>query len=147
MSARTALIVRVGLVFLAVSGALVGLWAGLAPRSFYDDFPGLGRSWVSVDGPYNEHLVRDVGWLNLTLVVLTVWAAVTLSRTLVIAVLVGWLVTSVPHLMYHAFNLDGLSTGDSVAEIVALAFSPALVCALLVLIARDDGQTAADRGA
>lgn len=142
MSARTARIVRVGLVILAVSGAVVGLWAGLAPRSFYDDFPGLGRSWVSVDGPYNEHFVRDVGWLNLALVVLTVWAAVSLSRTLVIAVLVGWLVTSVPHLVYHGFNLDGLSTGDSTAEIVSLALIPALVCVLLVLIARDDGRTA-----
>lgn len=147
MSARTALIMRIGLAMLVVSGALVGIWAGFAPRSFYDDFPGFGRSWVSVDGPYNEHLVRDVGWLNLTLVVLTVWAAVTLSRTLVIAVLVGWLVTSVPHLMYHAFNLDGLSTGDGTAEIVSLAFGPALACALLVLIVRDDGQAATEPGA
>lgn len=42
------------------------------PRSFYDDFPGGGIAWVSVDGPYNEHLIRDIGaWsLGTTVVVL-----------------------------------------------------------------------------
>ena len=38
------------------------------PAAFYDDFPGLGRMWVAPDGPYNQHLVRDVGELNLALV-------------------------------------------------------------------------------
>ena len=54
-----------------------------SPQSFYDDFPGLGRAWVSVDGPYNEHLVRDVGALNLALLVLFVVAWVRLDRQLV----------------------------------------------------------------
>jgi len=48
---------------------LVGFWALLAPRSFYDDFPGGGRSWVSALPPYNEHLVRDVGGLPSNLAV------------------------------------------------------------------------------
>jgi hypothetical protein len=130
--------VRVGLAVLAVQGAVLGVWAGFAPRSFYDDFPGLGRHWVVVDGPYNEHLVRDVGWLNLALTVVTVWAAVTLARSLVLAVLVGWLVADLPHLVYHAANLDGLSTTDGTAEIVSLALGPAIAAALLVLVARSD---------
>ena len=140
MTERSALVVRIGLAVLAVSGALIGVWAGLAPRSFYDDFPGLGRTWVSVDGPYNEHLVRDVGWLNLALTVITVWAAVSLTRNLVLAVLVGWLVADLPHLVYHAANLDGLSTGDGTAEIVSLALGPAIAAALLVLVARADRE-------
>src|SRR5262245_66166799 len=118
--------VRIGLIVLAVSGAVVGVWAGFAPRSFYDDFPGLGQHWVSVDGPYNEHLVRDVGWLNLALTVMTVWAAVSLARSLVLAVLVGWLVVDLPHLVYHAANLDGLSAADGTAEIISLALGPAI---------------------
>ena len=130
--------VRTGLVVLAVQGAVLGVWAGFAPRSFYDDFPGFGRHWVSVDGPYNEHLVRDVGWLNLALTVVTVWAIVTLTRQLVLAVLVGWLVADLPHLVYHAAHLDGLSTGDGTAEIISLALGPAIAGALLVLVARRD---------
>ena len=136
VSDGTRLALRVGLVYLAVSGALVGVWAGFAPRSFYDDFPGLGRMWVSVDGPYNEHLVRDVGWLNLALTVATVWAAVTLTRTLVIAVLVAWLVTSVPHLAYHVANLDGLATADRVGELASLALAPLVAGVLLVVAVR-----------
>ena len=53
----------------------VGLQALFAPRSFYDDFP-IGRGWVAMDGPYNQHLVRDVGSLNLALVVLVFAALV-----------------------------------------------------------------------
>jgi len=130
--------VRLGLAVLAVQGAVLGVWAGFAPRSFYDDFPGLGRHWVSVDGPYNEHLVRDVGWLNLALTVITVWAAISLARSLVLAVLVGWLVADLPHLVYHAAHLDGLSTSDGTAEIISLALGPAIAAALLVLVARGD---------
>jgi len=143
VSARSTLVVRIGLGVLAISGAVLGVWAGLAPHSFYDDFPGFGRHWVSVDGPYNEHLVRDVGWLNLALTVVTVWAMVTLARSLVLAILVGWLVVDLPHLVYHAANLDGLSTGDSTAEIISLALGPAIAAALLVLVARRDDTAGA----
>jgi ABC-type sugar transport system permease subunit len=131
-------VVRVGLAVLAVQAAMLGVWAGLAPRSFYDDFPGLGRHWVSIDGPYNEHLVRDVGWLNLALTVVTVWAIVTLARSLVLATLVAWLVADLPHLVYHAANLDGLSSSDGTVEIISLALGPAIAAALLVLVARRD---------
>src|SRR3954452_21157003 len=71
---------RVVLALMVVSSAVVGFWAQLAPRSFYDDFPGGGQHWVSVDGPYNEHLVRDVGGLNLALPVAALVALVTSSR-------------------------------------------------------------------
>lgn len=136
MSDRTRTVLRVGLGYLAAIGLLVGLWAGLAPRSFYEDFPGLGRVWVAVDGPFNEHLVRDVGWLNLALTVATVWAAVTLGRTLVVAVLVAWLVMSLPHLAYHLGHLDGLATSDRVGELASLALVPLVAAALLAVVVR-----------
>lgn len=52
-----------------MTGLSVGVWATLFPRSFYDSFPGFHRIWVGVDGPYNEHLARDVGSLYLALTV------------------------------------------------------------------------------
>src|SRR3712207_2072212 len=52
---------RAGLLLLASAPLVVGMWALLVPHSFYDDFPLPGRNWVSTLGPYNEHLVRDVG--------------------------------------------------------------------------------------
>ena len=58
--------VRLLLWLLALGNLGVGIQAAFTPRSFYDDFP-LGRGWVAMDGPYNQHLVRDVGSLNLAL--------------------------------------------------------------------------------
>jgi hypothetical protein len=75
-------VLRILLVFMGIPSVLIGLWAGFAPRGFYDDFPGAGRSWVAPDGPFNEHLVRDVGVLNLALAVVTIAAVVWLTRPL-----------------------------------------------------------------
>ena len=51
--------VRISLWFLIVGAVGVGMWAQFFPHAFYNSFPGFGRSWVSVDGPFNEHLIRD----------------------------------------------------------------------------------------
>ena len=126
---------RAGLGLLAVASAVVGAWALAAPRSFYDDFPGGGSSWVSAAGPYNEHLIRDVGGLNLTLALLLVVAAVLLERRLVIVALAAYLVNVVPHFIFHVTHMD-VSTGDQVGQTVSLALAVLLPLALLPLAAR-----------
>jgi hypothetical protein len=138
-------LLRVVLVLLAVPGAVVGLWAAFAPRSFYDDFPGGGRSWVAPDGPFNEHLVRDVGALNLALVVLTVAAALVLTRTLVVVAALGWLVYGVPHLVYHARHLDPFERGDQVGIVTSLVLAPALAVVALLLGAKMPASATAPR--
>ena len=111
---------KVALVVIAVGSGMVGLWALGFPASFYDDFPGLGRVWVAVDGPFNEHLVRDVGGLNLALAFVAVAALVT-SNVLVGRVAGGAaLIFGLPHFLYHLTNLDPFDTGDSVAMLVTL---------------------------
>ena len=127
-----ALATRVVLGLLAVSTAIVGFWAAFAPRSFYDKFPGGGRTWVASDGPYNEHLVRDVGELNLALTVVTVFAFVLLARSLVLATALAWLVYGVPHLVYHARHMAPFSGSDTTAIPVSLALGVA--GALLLLL-------------
>jgi hypothetical protein len=137
----SALPTRVVLALLAFSSGVVGLWAAFAPRSFYDDFPGSGHAWVAPDGPYNEHLVRDVGELNLAITLVTLVALVVLSRTLVVTVAGAWLVYSVPHFVYHLRHLDPFSGGDTVSIPVSLAL--AIVGPLLLLIPprRETGVT------
>jgi hypothetical protein len=126
--------VRVALVVVAAGAAVVGAWALLAPHSFYTDFPGGGRHWVSTDGPYNEHLVRDVGGLNLGMAVAIAVAAWTLSPLLIRTVLVAWLLFAAPHLWYHAAHLHGLeATSDKVAQTVMLAISVVVPIAVLAL--------------
>ncbi len=124
---------RSGLVLLAASGLVVGVWALLAPQSFYDDFPGGGRSWVSALPPYNEHLVRDVGGLNLALAVLLAFAAIVLERRLVQAASAAALAYAVPHFVFHLAHLEELSTGDQIAQTVTLALAVAVPLVLLLL--------------
>ena len=98
--------VRVLLVIVGVGNAVVGFWAALAPHSFFDDFPGAGRHWVAVDGPFNEHLVRDVGTLNLALAAVALAALLRSSRYLVQVLAGAELVYTLPHLLYLAAHLD-----------------------------------------
>src|SRR5688572_5373722 len=130
MAAR---VVRVALAVLVLVTLPVGLWATVSPRSFYEDFPGGGRQWVSADGPYNEHLVRDFGSLNLALAAVTIVALVTLARPAVLAAAVAWILYSLPHLVYHLRHLDLYDTTDQVLNVTALA--GALVLPVIVLVA------------
>jgi hypothetical protein len=122
---------RIGLAYLAAGYALVGFWAAFAPRSFYTDFPGAGRHWISPDGPYNQHLVRDVGELSLALLVVTVAALITLSLPLVRAALVATLVNGVLHVVYHVGHVDMFSSSDQIAIIGSLALAPVVAVVLL----------------
>jgi len=49
---------------------VVAAWILLAPKGFYDNFPGGSSHWVSALPPYNEHLERDFGAAGLGLAVL-----------------------------------------------------------------------------
>jgi hypothetical protein len=124
--------VRLALVLLFVQGVSVGAWAAAWPRSFYDDFPGGGRTWVAVDGPYNEHLVRDFGDLNLALAVVTLVALVAFTRVIALAAALGWIVYQAPHLVYHLRHLDLYDTSDKVANVASLVLALALPIVVLV---------------
>jgi hypothetical protein len=128
--------VRAVLGLLALFGVVVGAWALFAPRSFYDDFPGGGRHWVAVDGPYNQHLVRDVGGLNLGLAAVALVAFVVPGPALVRAAGLGWLLFSLPHLIYHLGNLEPLPAADKVANVVSLSAAVLLAVAALLLAGR-----------
>ena len=133
---------RIALGYLAFVALEIGAWAVLAPQSFYDNFPGMGRAWVSVDGPFNEHLIRDVGALNLALLVLLIYAAVTLSRQLINAAALASLAWSVPHLIYHVLNTDVLAGSDIALNIGALAVGVGIPILLLMNTSKLEAQTA-----
>ncbi len=131
---------RVGLLLLGVHGIVVGAWAAFAPRSFFDDFPGLGQQWVAPDGVFNEHLVRDVGELTLALALVALVAVVWTTPVLVRVAAAASLVDGVPHLVYHLRHLDPLAPDARVASISALALGPLVAVALLASTFRDIGR-------
>jgi AhpD family alkylhydroperoxidase len=108
--------IRFLLFALGIPQALIGLWALLAPSSFYDDFPAGTDGWVNVLGPYDEHLVTDVGALFVALGFLLAFAAVSLRRGTVIAAAISWLLFAVPHFLWHAFNLEPYGTADAIGN-------------------------------
>lgn len=80
---RSEVWISLTLAFLSLGELAVGIWALFLPRSFYEDFPFSGRDWVSTLGPYDEHLVRDVGEFNLAFGVLLALATIWPDRRLV----------------------------------------------------------------
>ncbi len=122
---------QVALVVIAASTGVVGLWATAAPEVVLRGLPRHGPVWVAVDGPYNEHLVRDVGSLNLALAFVAVLALITGSTLLARAAGGAALIYGVPHLLYHATHLDPYESGDKVALIFSL--SVAVLAGVLAL--------------
>jgi hypothetical protein len=124
------------LAVLTASAVYVGIWAAAFPRSFYDSFPGLHRVWVAVDGPFNEHLVRDVGAFYLAFAVGGVLAMAWRDRRVTLLVAAMWTTFSLPHLAYHLHHLGELPTADAWGQAVALGGTLVLSTVLLVDAAR-----------
>lgn len=125
--------VRLGLWAMALFSLLAGIQQQFAPRSFYDSFPGFGMHWVAVNGPFNEHLMRDLGGANLALGAVILFAIARPTVGLVRAVAAALLVAQVPHFIYHAARLDELPTTlDRVLQTTALALT--LAIPLLILL-------------
>jgi nucleoside-diphosphate-sugar epimerase len=136
---RGSLLARLLLALLLPATVTVGLWAEFAPRSFYDDFPGLGLVWVASDGPFNEHLVRDFGATNLAIAVLVAVAVWKGGRLLLATAAGAYLAYAVPHLVYHLRHTHALEGADLATSLASLAFAAALAAAAaLVTIHRRD---------
>ena len=104
-------VIRATAATLAAVCAVTGTYAVLAPHSFY-------RHVVGVDalGPYSQHLLSDVGGLYLGFAVLFVWAARSLSLTLVRATCAAFAVTQLMHFLYHATHLAHFDVGSATAQ-------------------------------
>jgi hypothetical protein len=136
---------RILLALLAVIGVFVGGWALFAPRAFYDafPFPALFSAWVAGDGPFNEHLIRDVGALYLALAAGSVVAACMRRADASVAIGVAWVVFSVPHLAYHVAHLGHLAPVDAIGQPITLALSLVLAAPLCVPPRRGRGASTA----
>ncbi|GAB3997003.1 hypothetical protein GCM10028807_41030 [Spirosoma daeguense] len=118
------------LLYFAITNSVPGIWALFFPYEFYAHFPGFGHTWVSVDGPYNEHLIRDVGAFFMAITTLCVLA---LRQPLLIkATAICLLVFNVPHLLYHLQHLHMLPPIDQVGNVVVLSLAALLPIPLLL---------------
>jgi hypothetical protein len=133
---------RAGLLALALPLLPLGIWATVAPKSWFEDFPGGGRHWVSAIGPYNEHLATDVGAFFLAISCLLIFAAIVLELRVVQAALGALLIYSVPHLIYHLTELDAYGTLDKVLNVISLSLL-VVVPAVMLWMTRGPRRAAA----
>ena len=122
---------RVLLVFFGLVEAVVGTWPLISPTGFYQDFPGFRTGWVAMDGPFNEHLLRDFGGLNLTLAALLVGAAVIGTTAVARLAGVAALLFGLPHFAYHLGHVSHFERIDQVLIIAMTGLG--VVVPLLVL--------------
>jgi hypothetical protein len=127
-------VIRFALTYLAVTVGLVAAWILIAPKGFYDDFPGGSAHWVSALPPYNEHLERDFGAAGLGLAVLAGLAAYWMEKRVVQAAAISLLVGGLPHLAYHLTTTDHYSTVDNIGSLAGLTLDALLPLALLYLV-------------
>jgi hypothetical protein len=115
--------VRLGIVVtLAVPQLVTGIWAVIAPKSWYESFPGFDPRLVAAEPPYNEHLAADVGAgfvaTGVALLVAAVWA----NRAAMGIALLAFVAFTLPHVVYHATSpSDGLSGAENALNVVTLA--------------------------
>ena len=126
--------VRIALLAVGIPQVGIGLWALLAPRSWYDNFPGGGLEWLPPFGPYNEHFAADIGSSLTALGVLLVLAAVVLERRAIEVAAIAYVIWQLPHTIYHVANADRLPTGESITNLVTLALAIAVPLAVVAMV-------------
>ncbi len=110
----------------------LGMWAFVAPRSFFDI--------VATFPPFNQHLLHDVGAFQAALGV-TLLIALWVRDALTVAIL-GNLVAATIHVVSHVIDSD---LGGRATDPVGLAFvAAALVLALLLYRQRDEAMSMRD---
>ena len=124
--------VQITLLYFGLTNAFSGVWALFMPHSFYDSFPGFGRVWVAIDGPYNQHLIQDVGGFFLALSVLSFLALLAPRLVSARATAICLLTFNLPHLLYHLKHLHMLQFIDQLGNVVTLSLAVLLLIPLLL---------------
>ena len=111
----------------------LAVWPLVSPRGFYDNFPGGSYHWIDINGPYNEHFLRDFGALNAALVVIIVFALWKPGVALLQATGLAIAIYGLPHAIYHLSHLDVYKSSEkfvATAPLVLQVFIGAAVAYL-----------------
>lgn len=134
---RVAHWVRLALIALGVPNLLTGAWAVLAPRAWYDDFPGWDPRLVSAEPPFNAHLAGDAGAGFLATGVVVLLAAWLAERRIVQVALVTYGAFAIPHALHHIRNPSpGLTSAEDLQNAGTVGFTALVTIALLIVVSR-----------
>jgi len=122
----------------------LAVWPLASPQGFYDNFPGGGFHWIDINGPYNEHFIRDFGALNAALAVVVGFALWKLTTGLVQAAGVALAVYALPHAIYHLAHLDVYESSEKLVAVAPLVLQIFMGVAIAMLPSPNSrGQTPA----
>lgn len=135
--------VRIGLVALGIPNVAAGVWAVLAPRSWYESFPGFDPRLLSAEPPFNAHLATDAGaglFASGVVLLLGAWMG---DRRSVALGTVAFACFAVPHTAYHMLNpAPGLDSGEDVRNAGTLVFAIVVAVVLLAATLRQPSSSA-----
>lgn len=119
---ENAWVLRLGLMVLGLPQIVVGGWALLDSTHWHGGV-------ITPMGPFNDHLVRDVGAALTALGVMLMGATISLRLRTLQLVLIGWLVFALPHAAYHSlhFHQPGFSELINFGGIIIFATIPVLL--------------------
>ena len=100
--------------------------------AFYSAFPGFGRTWVSIDGPFNQHLVRDAGAAYLMTGALAGLGLLRPTTASPFTVGFATLFFNLPHFAYHLTHLAMYGLLDRVLNVTVLLL--AVVCSAWLMM-------------
>lgn len=115
-----------------VIAAVVGTWAYFFPGQFYDHFPAVLGEWISQDGPYNEHLIRDHGAQYLALGLASIFGLFWHSQIGYRLLGIAWTTFGVLHFLYHVTHLSHMSVSDQIGQVIVLGFAVLLGVGLFI---------------
>lgn len=119
---------------LAAPQLVIGVWAVLSPRGWYDTFPGVGPALVAAEPPYNAHLAGDAGAGFLATGGLLLGACLLGGDGAMRVAAAGYLLFCVPHLAYHALNPSPLlGAATDVLNVVLIGAQATGAVTLIVL--------------
>lgn len=131
---RSSAPVRAFGIALALPQLVVGVWATLSPRGWFDDFPGFGPALAAAEPPFNPHLVTDAGAGFLATGGLLLIACLHGGRAEVRMGAVAYLLFSVPHLVFHVAHPSPRLAAFNDALNVVLIGTQALGALVLILL-------------
>ncbi|MFD5249469.1 hypothetical protein ACFWIW_33315 [Amycolatopsis sp. NPDC058340] len=127
---------RVLLVVFGLVELPVGLWPLVSPDGFYRDFPGFRTGWVAMDGPFNEHLIRDFGGLNLALAAILIGAAVIGTTAVARLAALATFLFGLPHFLYHLGHVSHFEPVDQVLIVATTALGAVLPIVVALIPSR-----------
>lgn len=126
------MLVKLGMWLLGLVYLAWGVPAVVAPKWFFDHFPGAGQHWTAAYPPYNEHLMTDVGVAAITIGAMLIAAAVIGERKVVALALGAVAFYEALHLVYHLLHRGQMSETGYWLSLASLAAGVLFPLALLI---------------